>query len=126
MSGARNFVVLAIEHLETSEKIVLCARSETAGAVFLTQFVNHDEVVTVEGLELTSSNFSHIHLGLVAFVEPGRRSADSAVTSRASFLNLSPVGVVEFVVDLLEVELNQFLLKRGDARINISSLALGI
>ena len=72
MSGSCNLVVISVKDLEAGKEVVLLAHRKTTGAVFLAQFVDHNEIVTVEGLELTSDDISHIHLGLGAFVEPGR------------------------------------------------------
>ena len=72
MSGARNLVVLSVEDLEAGEEVVLLAHRETTGAVFLAQFVDHDEIVSIEGLELTSKNFGFVHIFLGDLVKPGR------------------------------------------------------
>ena len=72
MSRARNLVVLSIEDLEAGEEVVLLAHRETTGAVFLAQFVDHDEIISIEGLELTSKDFGFVHLSRGAFVEPRR------------------------------------------------------
>jgi len=62
VSGARNLVVLSVEDLESGQEVVLLAHGETTGAVFLTQVVDHDEIVTVKGLELTSNDIGYVHL----------------------------------------------------------------